>query len=45
VLQCTIQDIWQRNADTDPNEIQRIVDEAVSEVRSERRTKKKAEKA
>ena len=45
VLQCTIQDIWQRNGDTDPDEIQRIVDEAVSEVRSERRTKKKADKA
>ena len=43
VLQCTVQDIWQRNAETDPDEIQRIVDEAVSEVRSERhRTKKKA---
>ena len=45
VLQCTIQEIWQRNADTDPDEIQRIVDEAVSEVRSERRTKKKAGRA
>jgi hypothetical protein len=42
VLQCTMQDIWQRNVDTD--EIQRIVDEAVSEVRSERRTKKKADR-
>ena len=45
VLQRTIQDIWQRNAETDPDEIQRIVDEAVSEVRSERRTKKKTDKA
>ena len=45
VLQCTIQDIWQWNADADPDEIQRIVDEAVSEVRSEHRTKKKAGKA
>jgi hypothetical protein len=45
VLQCTVQDIWQRNAETDPDEIQRIVDEAVSEVRSERRTKKKTDKA
>jgi hypothetical protein len=44
VLQCTIQDIWQRNVDTDPDEIQRIVDEAVSEVRSSRRTKKKTDK-
>ena len=45
VLQCTVQDIWQRNAETDPDEIQRIVDEAVSEIRSERRTKKKTDKA
>ncbi|HZL56387.1 MAG TPA: ribbon-helix-helix domain-containing protein [Bryobacteraceae bacterium] len=37
VLQCTVQDIRARNADTDPDEIQRIVDEAVSEVRAERR--------
>ena len=39
VLQCTIQDNRARNADADPDEIQRIVDEAVSEVRAERRTK------
>src|ERR1035438_3515283 len=39
VLQCTVQDIRARNADADPDEIQRIVDEAVSEVRAERRTK------
>jgi len=39
VLQCTIQDIWERNADADPDEIQRIVDEAVSAVRAERRAK------
>ena len=45
VLQCTVQDIRARNADADPDEIQRIVDEAVSEVRAERRTKKKADKA
>jgi len=42
VLQCTIQDIRARNADADPDEIQRIVDEAVSEVRAERRAKGKA---
>ncbi|MGD1073937.1 MAG: ribbon-helix-helix domain-containing protein [Bryobacteraceae bacterium] len=36
VLQCTVQDIRARNADTDPDEIQRVVDEAVSEVRAER---------
>jgi hypothetical protein len=45
VLQCTVQDIWARNADADPDEVQRIVDEAVSEVRAERRTRKKADKA
>lgn len=44
VLQCTIEDIRARNTDADPDEIQRIVDEAVSEVRSERRTKKKTNK-
>ena len=36
ILQLTIGDIRQRNAGTDPDEIQRIVDEAVSEVRAER---------
>jgi hypothetical protein len=45
VLQCTIQDIRTRNVDADPDEIQRIVDEAVTEVRAERRTKGKADKA
>ena len=45
VLQCTIQDIRARNADADPDEIQRIVDEAVSEVRAERSAKGKANKA
>jgi hypothetical protein len=45
VLQCTVQDIRARNADADPDEIQRIVDEAVSEVRAERRIKEKADKA
>lgn len=43
VLQRTVQDIWERNADADPDEIQRIVDEAVSEVRAERRAKRKAD--
>jgi hypothetical protein len=43
VLQLTIQDIWDRNAGADPDEIQRIVDEAVSEVRAERYAKKKAD--
>jgi hypothetical protein len=45
VLQCIVQDIRTRNADTDPDEIQRIVDKAVSEVRAERRTRETARKA
>ena len=45
VLQCTVQDIRARNAGADPDEIQRIVDEAVREVRAERRAKGKANKA
>jgi len=43
VLQCTIQDIRERNADADPDEIQRIIDVAVSEVRAERRAKEMAD--
>jgi hypothetical protein len=43
VLQCTIQDIRARNADGDPEET--FIDEAVAEVRDERRTKQKADKA
>jgi hypothetical protein len=39
VLQRTIQDIRARNADADPDEIQRIVDDAVSEVRAGRRAR------
>ncbi len=42
VFQRTVQDIKAHNADTDPDELQRIVDEAVHEVRSERRHKKRA---
>ena len=45
VLQSTVQDIRARNAGTDPEEIQRIADEAVSEVRAERGTGETAEKA
>jgi Ribbon-helix-helix domain len=45
VLQRTIQDIRERNAGADPDEIQRIVDEAVSEVRAECRAKERAEKS
>jgi hypothetical protein len=45
VLQRTIEDIRQRNAGADPDEIRRIVDEAVSEVRAARRTKEHTEKS
>ena len=45
VLQCTVQDIRERNAGADPDDIQRIVDEAVSEVRTEQRSRRKADKA
>jgi len=45
VLQRTIEDIRERNAGAEPDEVRRIVDEAVSEVRTERRTKKRAEKS
>lgn len=41
VLHRTVQDIRSRNADADPDEVQRIVDEAVGEVRA----KEKADKA
>ena len=43
IFQRTIEDIKARNADADPDEIQRIVDAAVGEVRAERgaRTKVK----
>jgi hypothetical protein len=44
VLQCTMQDIWERNADADPDEVQSIVDDAVSEVRAERRASRKSSK-
>ena len=36
-FQRTVEDIKARNADADPDEIQRIVDEAVGEIRAERR--------
>jgi len=45
VFHRTIQDIRERNAGTDPDEIQRVVDEAVREVRAERRSRRKARKA
>jgi hypothetical protein len=39
VFHRTVQDIRERNADTDPDELQRIIDETVSEVRAERYAK------
>jgi Ribbon-helix-helix domain len=41
VFNRTVQEIRERNADTDPEDLQRIIDEAVSEVRAERRAAKR----
>ena len=41
----TVQDIKSRNANADTDELQAIVDRAVREARSERRIKRKANKA
>ena len=40
----TVQDIRERNADTDPGELQHIIDETVSEVRAERYERGKSDK-
>ena len=45
VFHRTVQNIKERNANTKPDELQRIIDEAVSEVRAERYAKGKTEKA
>jgi ribbon-helix-helix protein len=45
VFHRTVQDIRERNAGTDPDELQRIIDGAVSEVRAERSSKRKTDKA
>ena len=45
VFHRTVQDIRERNAGTEPAELRRIIDEAVSEVRAERYAKRKADKA
>src|SRR6266849_3769711 len=42
VFHRTVQDIRERNADTDPDELQRIIDKTVSEVRAQRYAKGKA---
>ena len=45
VFHRTVQDIKTRNAKTDPGELQRLVDDAVREVRAERRVRGEADKA
>ena len=45
VFHRTVQDIKARNADTDPDELQALIDDAVREVRAERRAKGQASKA
>jgi hypothetical protein len=44
VFHRTVQDIRERNAETDPDELQRMIDEAVSEVRAERYANGKPDK-
>jgi len=39
IYRCTVQDIKARNADTDPEELQALIDNTVREVRAERRAK------
>ena len=45
VFHRTVHDINARNADTDPEELQALIDEAVQEVRAEKRPKGKGDKA
>jgi hypothetical protein len=45
VFNRTVQDIRERNADTDPEELQRIIDESVTAVRAERRPAERRGKA
>jgi hypothetical protein len=45
VFHGTVRDIKTRNAKTDPSELQRIVDDAVREVRAKRRARGKAARA
>lgn len=44
VFHRTVQDIKAQNADTDPDEMQSLIDHAVREVRAERRPKGNADK-
>ncbi len=45
VFHRTVLDIRERNADTEPDELQRIIDETVSEVRAEHYAEGKAREA
>ena len=45
VFHRSVQDIKARNADTDPDELQALIDDAVREVRAERHARRKADKA
>jgi hypothetical protein len=45
VFHLTVQDIRERNAGADPDELQRIIDEAVAGVRSDHHAEERAEKA
>jgi hypothetical protein len=45
VFHRTVQDIKTRNAKTDPGELQRIIDDALREVRAGRRARGKTNKA
>ena len=44
VFHSTVQDIRRRNADMDPDELQQIIDETVSQVRAERYARRRVEK-
>jgi hypothetical protein len=45
LFRLTMQDVRERNAGTDPDELQRIIDETVSDVRRERYQKGTSDKA
>jgi hypothetical protein len=45
VFHRTVQAIKAHNVDTDPDELQSLIDDAVREVRADRRAKEKADKA
>jgi hypothetical protein len=44
VFHSTVQDIRKRNSDMDPDELQSIIDETVSQVRAERYARRRVEK-